>query len=146
MRKTHHKKRGLAVVGAVMIVMLALAASAFANQANSLQPAHVFYGQVTSGQHPVRMLTLKNRSGHTWKLSAFKVAGAGGSVFTAVSRDGCVVGLSLKSGESCQFGVRVKATRLGWFRSVLRVCYTENGEKSSGFFGSAELRAHVVAG
>ena len=129
------------------IAALAIAApSAQANARNSLQPAHVFYGQVVSGQHPVRMLTLKNRSGHTWKLSAFKVAGAGGGIFTVVNRDGCRAGLSLKSGESCQFGVRVKATRLGWFRSVLRVCYTENGVKSSGFFGSAELRAHVVAG
>lgn len=143
--KTNHKK-GLVAVAAVMLACLAIAASAFANGNNSLQPAHVYFGAVQSGQHPVKTLTLRNRSGHTWKIDRFAIAGAGGGVFTIVGQDGCAVGLTLKTGESCRFGVRVKATRLGWFRSVVRVCYLQDGVRASQFFSSAELRAHLVAG
>jgi hypothetical protein len=131
----------------VAVLALASAGTAAANEKNSIQPAHVYFGTVQSGQHPVKIVKLLNRSGHTWDLTGFAIAGSGGYVFTLVSMDGttCRSGETLKTGESCQIAIRVHTVRQGWFRSVLRATYSEGNQTSSAFFGSAELRAHVVA-
>jgi hypothetical protein len=140
-----HRKSTLA---AVVIAALALAGTASANVANSIQPAHVYFGTVQSGDHPVKTVTLKNRSGHTWKLTKFSIAGSGGYVFTLVKMDGttCLLGETIKTGVSCRLAIRLHTVRNGWWRSVLRVVYTQDGQSNSAFFGSAELRAHVVGG
>jgi hypothetical protein len=141
---TSHKK--FVTIG-VAVLALALAGTAAADVKNSIQPGHVYFGTVVSGQHPVKIVRLLNRSGHTWVLKQFTISGAGGYKFTVVKMDGttCAVGETLKTGESCQIGVRVHTVQLGWFRAVLRAIYNQDRHKSSAYFGSASLEAHVVA-
>ena len=144
-----HKKRGAAIVAGLMLVLLALAGSGFANAKNSLQPARVYFGQVTSGQHPNRIVTLHNGTGAAQTIKRIGIAGSGGYVFTIAANTAllaaqpyprCTVGLDLAPGARCAIDVRVHTVRAGWFRSVLSVVYV------TGWFNSSELRAHVVGG
>jgi len=140
-----HKKRALTIG----IAALAIAAPvAQANPANSIQPAHVYFGAVHSGSHPNRIVRLHNGTGALERITSIGVSGSGGGKFTLVGKSAlidatllprCVVGMRLGVGGSCVFDVRVHTTRVGWWRSVLGVHF------DSGNFGSAELRAHVVA-
>lgn len=148
MSQTTHKKRDLAIVMVVAVAMLALTASAFANAKNSLQPAHVYFGQVTAGQHPNRLVTMHNGTGAPETIKTIAIAGSGGYVFTLAANTAlltqsglprCKPGLTLAPGARCAIDVRVHTSRGGWFRSVLRVVST------TGWFNSSELRAHVVA-
>jgi len=149
MSQTTHKKRDAAIIAGLMLVMLALAGSAFANAKNSLQPAHVYFGNVHSGQHPNRLVTLHNGTGAPQTIKRIGIAGSGGYVFTIAANTAllaaqpyprCTVGLELAPGERCAIDVRVHTVRAGWFRSVLSVVY------ATGWFNSSELRVHMTGG
>lgn len=119
-----------------------------ANVRNSIQPAHIYFGTVQSGQHPNSLAVLHNGTGRARRIDVIGVSGAGGYVFTLVRNSAllassglprCRAGLVMAAGARCAMDVRVHTVRPGWFRSVLRVTYR------SGLFNSAELRAHVIA-
>ena len=140
--------RGLVIVAALIVAMLTLAASAFANGNNSMQPAHVYFGRVESGQHPNKLVTLHNGTGKSETVKTIAISGSGGYVFTVAANTAllqssglsrCKPGLVLAAGARCAIDVRLHTTRPGWWRSVLRVVMT------NGWFNSSELRAHVVA-
>jgi len=50
------------IAALVTIAALASPVAAQADPANSMQPGHLYYGNVQSGQHPNRIVTLKARS------------------------------------------------------------------------------------
>jgi len=140
----HRKFVAATVVAAVLVV----AAAAYANAKNSMQPAHVYYGTVVSGQHPDRLITLHNGTGTAQTIDTVDISGSGGYVFTLVANTPlladsglprCKPGLVLRDGGRCAIDVRVHTLRASWFRSVVSVVYT------NGWFNSSELRAHVVA-
>ncbi|HXD69643.1 MAG TPA: hypothetical protein VN615_07260 [Gaiellales bacterium] len=140
----HRKLIAATVVAAVLVV----AAAAYANTKNSMQPAHVYYGTVVSGQHPDRLITLHNGTGARQTIDTVDISGSGGYVFTLAANTQlladsglprCKPGLVLPARASCSIDVRVHTLRPSWFRSVLSVVYT------NGWFNSSELRAHVVA-
>lgn len=144
---TTHRKRDLGIVAAIMLLALALAATAHANTRNSMQPAHLYFGEVVTGNHPNRLLTLHNGTGAAYTIDTVKISGAGGYVFTLAANTPllqqsgltrCAPGVTLAPGARCAFDVRVHTTRAGWWRSVLSVV------PSNGAFNSAELSAHVV--
>lgn len=133
-------------LAAVIAASLVVASSAMANPANSFQPAHVYFGDVPSGSHPNKLVTLHNGTGAAYTLETIAISGSGGRKFTLVGRSAllssskyprCRAGLTLAPGARCVFDVRVKTTQAGWWRSVLSVV------PSNGQFNSAELRAHV---
>ena len=139
----HRKFLAATVVAAVLVV----AAAAYANANNSMQPAHVYYGTVVSGQHPDRLITLHNGTGTAQTIDTVDISGSGGYVFTLVANTPlladsglprCKPGFELPARASCAIDVRVHTLRPNWFRSVLSVVYT------NGWFNSSELRAHVV--
>jgi hypothetical protein len=112
-----------------------------------MQPAHVYYGTVVSGQHPDRLITLHNGTGAPQTIDTVSISGSGGYVFTLAANTPlladsglprCKPGLELPARASCAIDVRVHTLRPNWFRSVLSVVYT------NGWFNSSELRAHVV--
>src|SRR5690349_10923862 len=132
----------------VTIAALILPATAAANPANSIQPAHVYFGTVQSGDHPNRLVTLHNGTGAPETIKTVAISGAGGYVFTVAANTAllasqpyprCKTGMTLAAGARCAIDVRVHTVRAGWWRSVLRVTMT------NGWFNSSELRAHVVA-
>jgi hypothetical protein len=132
----------------VAIAALTIAATAQASVKNSIQPGKLVFGNVVSGQHPNRVVTLHNGTGQPRRIKTIGVAGAGGYVFTLplntamLASSGlprCVVGMVLPAGARCALDVRVHTTRVGWFRSVLRVVYR------NGWMNSGQLEAHVVA-
>lgn len=136
------------LAAAALAAALAAPAAAQANPANSIQPAHVYFGTVQSGSHPNRIVTLRNGTGAYQQIAGIRVAGSGGYVFTlpantaliqATGLPMCRVGMGLQPGARCVLDVRVHTIRAGWWRSVLSVVY------GSGQFNSSELRAHVVA-
>ena len=140
----HRKFLAATVVAAVLVV----AAAAYANANNLMQPAHVYYGTVVSGQHPDRLITLHNGTGTAQTIDTVDISGSGGYVFTLVANTPlladsglprCKPGLVLRDGARCAIDVRVHTLRPSWFRSVVSVVYT------NGWFNSSELRAHVVA-
>ena len=148
MHLTTQKKRDGVIVAALTIAMLALAASAFASTKNSIQPGRTFFHTVTAGQHPNRLVTLHNGTGAPRRIKTIAISGSGGYVFTIAANTAlladsglprCKVGLSLAPGARCAIDVRVHTVRVGWFRSVLRVVYTD------GWFNSGSLEAHVVS-
>jgi hypothetical protein len=135
------------LVATVVVAVLAVAAAAYANAKNSMQPAHVYYGTVVSGQHPDRLITLHNGTGAPQTIDTVSISGSGGYVFTLAANTPlladsglprCKPGLELPARASCAIDVRVHTLRPNWFRSVLSVVYT------NGWFNSSELRAHVV--
>jgi hypothetical protein len=140
----HRKFLAATVVAAVLVA----AAAAYASAKNSMQPAHVYYGTVVSGDHPDRLITLHNGTGASQTIDTVDISGSGGYVFTLAANTPilagsglprCKPGLVLPDGARCAIDVRVHTLRPSWFRSVLRVVYT------NGWFNSSELRAHVVA-
>lgn len=144
----NNQARGVIVVAAVMLAMLALAASAFASTKNSIQPGRLVFGAVQSGQHPNKLVTLHNGTGQTETIKTIGISGAGGYAFTLAantkllegqSLPRCTVGMVLAPGARCAMDVRVHTIRPNWWRSVLRVVYAD------GHFNSAQLEAHVVA-
>jgi hypothetical protein len=132
-------KKALAVCGILAGTMLAITGVASATSAdNSIQPSHLRFGDVTSGQHPVKVATLHNGTGAPQRIGTITIAGSGGYKFTLTGASTCSVGERLANGETCSFAVRVHTSALGWWRSVLRVTY------SSGWNNSSSLQAHVV--
>jgi len=139
--------RGVVASILAAVGLLATAGIAHANPENSMQPAHVYFGTVQSGQHPNKFVTLHNGTGVAETLKTIAVSGSGGYVFTLpappvfseMTLFRCQEGMTLKPGARCLIDVRVHTTRAGWWRSVLRVVST------TGWFNSSELRAHVVA-
>jgi len=132
----------------VTIAALASPVVAQASVKNSMQPGRTFFGQVTSGIHPNRLVVLRNGTGIIQQINRIGVAGSGGYIFTlpantpllkASGLTRCRVGLVLPAGTRCAFDVRVHTKRPGWWRSVLSATYT------SGVFNSGQLEAHVVA-
>jgi hypothetical protein len=142
----HHKK----LTAAVTIAALAIAApvAQAAPSDNSIAPGRTFFGQVTSGQHPNRLVTLHNGTGKAHRIATIGISGSGGYVYTLpmntalIQASGlpmCRVGLRLAAGAKCALDVRVHTVRAGWWRSVLRVAY------ANGWNNSGQLEAHVVA-
>jgi hypothetical protein len=141
-----HKKR------AFIIGIAALAIAAPATQAsvkNSIHPGKTVFGQVTSGTHPNRLVTLHNGTGHARRIATISIAGGGGFKFTLAANTMlienqqypmCKVGMQLAAGARCVMDVRVHTVRVGWWRAVLSVTY------GNGWFNSGQLEAHVVAG
>jgi hypothetical protein len=124
----------------IAIAVLSSVGVAAANQRNSIQPAHVYFGTLLQGSHANKLVTVHNGTGVTQRIALITFAGAGGRIFTnPVAKSTCKLGTVLAPGARCQLDVRANAKRVGWHRSVLRVIY------ASGVFGSAELRVHVVA-
>jgi hypothetical protein len=139
------------IIGGIVAVIaaLCLAAVAQANTKNSMQPAHVYFGTVHSGHHPNMLVTLHNGTGAAETIKTVAISGSGGYVFTLAANTTllagqpyprCKPGLVLAAGARCAIDVRLHTVRPGWFRSVLRVVYTD------GWFNSSELRAHVIPG
>jgi hypothetical protein len=142
-----HMKRAL-TIGIAVLAIAAPAAQA-APIDNSIQPGRLFFGTVQSGQHPNRLVTMRNGTGAAHRIGTIAIAGAGGYVFTSPANTAllqaspyprCQVGLRLAPGARCVLDVRVHTVRVGWWRSVLRVAY------QNGWNNSAQLEAHVVAG
>jgi hypothetical protein len=140
-------KYRMSLAAMVIVAVLVVAAAAYGNAKNSMQPAHVYYGTVVSGDHPDKLVTLHNGTGATQKIDTVAVSGSGGYVFTLAANTPilaesglprCKPGLVLPAGARCAIDVRLHTLRPGWFRSVLSVVYVE------GWFNSSELRAHVV--
>ena len=132
----------------VIVAMLVFAGAAYGDVKNSMQPGHVYYGTVMSGDHPDRLITLHNGTGATQTIDTVDISGSGGYVFTLAANTPiladsglprCKPGLVLPDGARCAIDVRVHTVRPNWFRSVLSVIYT------NGWFNSSELRAHVVS-
>jgi hypothetical protein len=132
----------------VIVAALVVAAPAYGNAKNSMQPAHVYYGTVVSGNHPDKLITLHNGTGATQTIDTVGISGSGGYVFTLAANTPiladsglprCKPALVLPAGARCAIDVRLHTLRPNWFRSVLSVVY------ASGWFNSSELRAHVVA-
>lgn len=139
--------RTITLAALALVAVAAVPVAASANARNSMQPAHVYFGAVKSGQHPNRIVTLHNGTGAPETVKAVAVAGAGGYVFTisantaalaATNLPRCKPGLVLAAGARCAIDVHLHTVRVGWFRSVLRVTST------GGNFNSSELRAHVI--
>jgi hypothetical protein len=131
----------------VMVAALVFAATAYGDAKNSMQPAHVYFGTVVSGDHPDRLVTLHNGTGETQTIGTVGISGSGGYVFTLAANTPilarsdlprCKPGLELPAGARCAIDVRLHTVRPGWFRSVLSVVY------ANGWFNSSELRAHVM--
>jgi hypothetical protein len=142
-----HRKLSIGI--AALVATVALAATAQASVKNSIQPGKLVFGQVTSGQHPNRLVTLRNGTGQAQRIATIAIAGAGGYVFTSPANTAlleaspyprCQVGLRLAPGARCVLDIRVHTVRVGWFRSVLRVVY------QNGWMNSGQLEAHVVGG
>jgi hypothetical protein len=141
-----HRKLSIGI--AVLAATAALAATAQASARNSIAPGRLFFGTVQSGQHPNRLVTLKNGTGAAHRIGTIAISGSGGYVYTLPANaltttspyPRCVVGLRLAAGARCVLDVRVHTVRVGWWRSVLRVAY------QNGWNNSAQLEAHVVAG
>lgn len=142
--------RGNLIIGGLVgvLALLCVTGVAQANARNSIQPAHVYFGTVQSGQHPNRIATLHNGTGAPETINGIAINGSGGYVFTLAANTAalagqpyprCKVGMTLAAGARCAIDVRVHTVRAGWWRSVLRVTST------GGNFNSAELRAHVVS-
>ncbi|HEY2868884.1 MAG TPA: hypothetical protein VGJ11_05215, partial [Gaiellales bacterium] len=74
----HRKFLAATVVAAVLVA----AAAAYASAKNSMQPAHVYYGTVVSGDHPDRLITLHNGTGASQTIDTVDISGSGGYVFT----------------------------------------------------------------
>jgi hypothetical protein len=136
------------IAATVVVAMLVVAAAAYGNANNSMQPAHVYFGTVVSGSHPDRLVTLHNGTGAAQKIDTVEISGSGGYVFTLAANTPilagsglrrCKPGLVVPAGASCAIDVRLHTLRPSWFRSVLSVVYMD------GWFNSSELRAHVVA-
>jgi len=141
-------KQRLSLAATVIVAMLDFARTAYGNVKNSMQPAHVYFGTVMSGDHPDRLITLHNGTGATQTIDTVNISGSGGYVFTLAANTPiladsglprCKPGLVLPDGARCAIDVRVHTLRPNWFRSVLSVIYT------NGWFNSSELRAHVVS-
>jgi hypothetical protein len=135
------------IAATVIVATLVMAASAYGDVKNSMQPAHVYFGTVASGDHPDRLVTLHNGTGATQTIDTVDISGSGGYVFTLAANTPilansglprCKPGLELPAGARCAIDVRVHTLRPSWFRSVLSVVY------ANGWFNSSELRAHVV--
>ena len=138
----------ISLAATVIVAMLVFAGAAYGNVKNSMQPAHVYFGTVMSGDHPDRLITLHNGTGATQTIDTVNISGSGGYVFTLAANTPiladsglprCKPGLVLPDGARCAIDVRVHTLRPNWFRSVLSVIYT------NGWFNSSELRAHVVS-
>jgi len=143
------RHRSNLVVGGIIgvIALLCIAVVAQASVKNSIQPGKLVFGQVASGQHPNRIVTLHNGTGANRRIKTIGIAGSGGYVFTmpkntaALAATGlptCTVGMVLPAGARCAIDIRVHTVRVGWWRSVLRVVYR------NGWFNSGQLEAHVV--
>jgi len=143
------RHRSNLVVGGVIgvIALLCIAVVAQASVKNSVQPGKLVFGQVVSGQHPNRLVTLHNGTGANRRIKTIGIAGSGGYVFTmpkntaALAATGlptCTVGLVLPAGAKCAIDIRVHTVRVGWWRSVLHIVYR------NGWFNSGSLEAHVV--
>jgi hypothetical protein len=140
-----HRK---SIAATIIVAALVIAAPAYGNVKNSMQPAHVYYGTVMSGDHPDKLVTLHNGTGATQTIDTVDISGSGGYVFTLAANTPilansglprCKPGLVLPAGARCAIDVRLHTLRPNWFRSVLSVVYV------NGWFNSSELRAHVVA-
>jgi hypothetical protein len=143
------RKTVIGSIGTALLVLIATVGVAQANVRNSIQPAHVYFGTVQTGDHPNRLVTLHNGTGANETIETVAISGSGGYVFTLAANTAllkgagvprCRTGLVLAPGMRCALDVRVHTVRVGWWRSVLRVT------SSQGNFNSSELRAHVVAG
>lgn len=142
-----HRKRAL-IIGIATLAIAAPIAQA-APSDNSVQPGRTFFGQVVSGDHPNKLVTLRNGTGAAHRIGTIAIAGAGGYVFTSPANTAllqaspyprCVVGMRLAAGARCALDIRVHTVRVGWFRSVLRIVYR------NGWMNSGQLEAHVVLG
>jgi len=143
------------VIGGIvaLIACLCVAAVAQANPNNGITPANVYFGKVVSGQHPTRMVTVRNPKSYGMSIlfRRYTVAGSGGTKFTLVGHDStgaeatCHLGIILKPGASCTLVYRVKTTKPEWWQSVVDVWYSAtNGGAILGQINGA-VYAHVVA-
>lgn len=140
-------RRLLSTIAVAAAVIAAPAAQA--NPANTLQPSNVYFGRVVAGQHPERVVTLRNPNAHTMVLRRFLIAGAGGQKFTLVGRKGsigatCRIGLHLTAHTSCTLIYRVKTTKPEYWQAVVSVYYTWLGHSTLRQANGA-VYAHVVA-
>lgn len=131
------------------VATLAVAAPASAsNKDNAIQPSPVYFGKVDSGQHPKKMLSVKNVTGHNQTLRRFDLAGAGGNKFVLTwTHASCRLGTLLKPGESCSLVVRVKTERPEYWQTTLSVYYGRPlafRHGTRGQFNTAVF-AHVVS-
>jgi hypothetical protein len=137
------------IVAAIMAVAVAAGApAAAASPAHALQPANVYFGKVTSGDHPKATVTLKNVTGHQQYLRRFDLAGAGGRKFTLTwNAATCRAGMLLKAGETCTLTVRVATTKPEFWQTTLSVYYGRSLKFKHGTRGqfNGSVYAHVVA-
>jgi hypothetical protein len=116
--------RTTTLAAAATLAMLALAGPAQASPANALQPANVYFGDIPSGSHPTRIVTVRNPTGRTQWIHRFDLAGAGGRKFTLSFHDvSCRVGTRLPVGASCTIRVRVATTHPEYWQTVISVYY-----------------------
>lgn len=127
--------------------LLALPAAAQASEANALQPANVYFGQVKSGTHPTAIVTVKNVTKHRQWLRRFDLAGAGGRKFTLTWRDTTCGIIRLNPGQTCTLRVRVATTKPEFWQTTLSVYYGLPSKYAHGTRGqfNGSVYAHVVA-
>lgn len=130
------------------VALLTVPAPAQASPAdNSLQPGHVYMGDVHMGHHPTATVTYRNGTGRHRKIKRLDIAGSGSQVpdgngvFQIAKGTTCVHGLVVPARGTCKIIVRVATSdRTGWFRSSLNIRLGFKGH----IYSSAELRVHIV--
>ena len=143
-----HRSTILGAIGVTIIASLCVAAVAQANPNNALTPSNVYFGKVVSGQHPTKLVTVRNPTGEQVFIKKFLIAGAGGQKFTLVGTDSkghrstCHVGNTIPAGGSCTIIERVKTTKPEYWQAVVSVWYS--ADSGSGQFNGA-VYADVVA-
>lgn len=135
------------VLLAALVAALAVAPSAAADRTdNAIQPSPVYFGTVKSGQHPTKLLTLKNVTGHSQWLRRFDLAGAGGRKFTLSWRGTTCGIIRLAPGATCTLRVRVATDRPEFWQTTLSVYYGLPSKYTHGTRGqfNTAVFAHVV--
>lgn len=132
------------VAGAAMLVATPASAS---SKDNAIQPSPVYFGTVVSGDHPTKVLTLKDVTNHRQTLRRFDLAGAGGRKFTlSWNAITCRVGMVLDPGETCTLRVRVATSRPEFWQTTLSVYYGRPLSFKHGTRGqfNTAVYAHIV--
>ena len=137
------RRINILLVAAAVAIGLAAAGGALASTKNAIQPAHVYFGTVVSGDHPNTLVTLHNGTGRAHKLRVIGFAGANRYKFTNPTRPStCKEGMILAAGATCTIDIRVHTEKVGWWRTALSVRYRPLKDAR---YWTAEVSAHVVA-
>ncbi len=136
------------IVGLGALAALLTAGPAQASPANALQPANVYFGQVVSGQHPTKTITVRNPTGRNQVIRRFDLSGAGGRKFTLTwTHATCRAGMKLSPASTCTLVVRVATTKPEFWQTVVSVYYGRSPAFKHGTRGqfNGAVYAHVVA-